>query len=192
MSARGYHGPPQEGRSLPPQQRQATPLPALPSFFGAPHRALGRPRLPAAGPRSSRRRPLSPLPPPSPSRQKQRRERQGAPSTSTFATHKKEETPEVLKNTGFILQNIGQWHININISPASPSTPTQAAESLGWALPPKEYSSIITPKLRPFKAQKCLNPVSTVPELGRYNFMQLPYPYPCQTPRRSIRKNWHR
>jgi hypothetical protein len=33
---------------LPPQQHHATPLPVLPSFFGAPHRALGRPRLPDA------------------------------------------------------------------------------------------------------------------------------------------------
>ena len=118
MSARGYHRPPQEGRSLPPQQRHATPLPALPSLFGAPRRALGRPRLPAAGPRSSRRRPLFPLPPPSPSRPKQRRERRTQP-TLTKIKSKRPKTGGAKKQQGqspigskFILY---QWHV----SPAS-------------------------------------------------------------------------
>ena len=115
-SARGYHSThrlPQEGRGLPPQQRHATPLPALPSFFCTPHRALGRPP--------------SPLPPPSPLGQNKGRRRQEHPPTFGDCKNKKvsgQKKTEVLKNNRFhrplnfrplaqiFLQNVGQWHMS--------------------------------------------------------------------------------
>jgi hypothetical protein len=120
--------PPQEGRGLPPQQRHATPLPALPSFFWCASPRAG-PVVPA-GPRSSRCRPLSPLPPPLPSRPKQRPERQegGAKKKASGQNKvsgkkknggaKNQQGPSLI-GPKFILQNVGQWHV----IPASPPSP---------------------------------------------------------------------